>query len=196
MWSKNIREENNVSLYTMPILKNEFALGQSLDFIEREGYEKGYAVGEKSGLEMGTEKAGILLSRIEALLNELTAMKETLVREAESQMVELSVSIAEKILMRELKMKPEDIVNMSREALMKIERSGQITIKINPALYDLFMKQKQELLNVHPDIIFDVDPSLPPYGSVVMGSFEDVVTDVSEQIKNLIKDMGDCRAAR
>jgi len=31
-------------------------------------------------------------------------------------------------------------------------------------------------------------------GSVVMGSFEDVVTDLDEQIKNLIKDMGDCCA--
>jgi hypothetical protein len=31
---------------------------------------------------------------------------------------------------------------------------------------------------------------------VVMGAFEDVVTDLDEQLRNLIKDIGDHRAAR
>jgi flagellar biosynthesis/type III secretory pathway protein FliH len=194
--SKNIGEDKDVSLYLMPLLKNEYALGRGLDFIERDAYEKGYAAGEKSGLEMGAEKAKILLDRIETMLSELVSLRESLIREAEPQMVELAVSIAQKILMRELAMKPEDIVSMTREALMKIERSGQITIKINPSLYDLFMKLKPQLQTIHPDIVFDVDPSAPAHGSVVMGSVEDVVTDLDDQLRNLIKDMGDCRAAR
>jgi flagellar assembly protein FliH len=194
--SKNIGEEKEVSLYAMPLLKNEFALGRGLDFIERDAYEKGYAAGEKSGLEMGTEKAKIFLDRIETLLTELGSLRESLIREAEPQMVELAVSIAQKILMRELAMKPEDIVAMTKEALMKIERSGQITIKINPALYELFVKLKPQLQSIHPDIVFDVDPAASPHGSIVMGSVEDVVTDLDDQLRNLIKDMGDCRAAR
>jgi flagellar biosynthesis/type III secretory pathway protein FliH len=194
--SKNIGEDKDVSLYLMPLLKNEYALGRGLDFIERDAYEKGYAAGEKSGLEMGAEKAKILLDRIETMLSELVSLRESLIREAEPQMVELAVSIAQKILMRELAMNPEDIVAMTREALMKIERSGQITIKINPSLYDLFMKLKPQLQTIHPDIVFDVDPSAPAHGSVVMGSVEDVVTDLDDQLRNLIKDMGDCRAAR
>lgn len=192
--SKKATAEQGFSLYAMPVLKDEFAVGQSLDFIERDAYEKGYASGEKAGLEMGTEKAALLLHRVEDLLTALGTLKETLVREAEPQLVQLAVAIAKKIIMRELKTRPEDIIAMTKEALMKIERSGQITIKINPALYDFFQKHKPELLGIHPEIVFDVDPSISPYGSVVVGSFEDVVVELDEQLKNLIKDMGDCRA--
>jgi len=194
--SRNAQENKGVSLYAMPLLKNEFALGKSLDFIEREAYEKGYAAGEKAGLEMGTEKAKVFLDRIDNILHELMTLRETLVQEAEPQVVELAVSIAEKILKRELVMKPDSIVAMTKEALLRIERSGQITIKINPALYDLFMKLRPQLQSVHPDIVFDVDPSVSPHGSVVMGGMEDVVTDLDEQLRNLIKDMGAQRAAR
>jgi len=194
--SSNVGDKNIVSTYAMPVLKNEFTLGQGVDFIERAAYEKGYAAGEGAGLEMGEQKAKVLLDKLEVLISELATLKDTIIRQAEPQMIELSVSIAEKILMRELKMQPEDIVAMTREALMKIERSGQITIKINPSLQDLFMKLKPQLLSVHPDVVFDVDPSTSTLGSVVMGSLEDVVTDLDEQIKNLIKDMGDCCAAR
>ncbi len=194
--SRNIGENKSVSLYAMPALKNEFALGKSLDFIEREAYEKGYAAGEKAGFEMGMEKAKVFLDRIDNILNELTTLRESLVQEAEPQVVELAVSIAEKILRRELAMRPDSIVAMTKEALLRIERSGQITIKINPALYDLFMKMKPQLQNVHPDIVFDVDPSVPSHGTVVMGATEDVVTDLDEQLRNLIKDMGAQRAAR
>jgi len=183
-------------VYSMPALKNEYALGQSLDFIEREAYEKGYATGEKAGLEMGTEKAQIFLERIETILIELTTLRESIIRDAEPQMVELAISVAKKIMMRELAIKPTDIVAMTREALTKVERTGQITIKINPALYALFEKLKPQLQSIHPDIVFDVDPSIPPHGSVVMGAFEDVVTDLDEQLRNLIKDIGDHRAAR
>jgi len=180
----------------MPLLKNEFALGQSLDFVEREAYEKGYASGEKAGMEMGEQKAAVTLERIENILKELTEWKDKLFQESEQQLVELAVAIARKIMLRELATKPEDIVAMTKEAIMKIERTGQITVKINPALYDLFTKLKPQLLSIHPDIVFDLDPSASLTGSVVMGSMEDVVTDLDEQIRNLIKDLGAFNAAR
>ncbi|HAM51254.1 MAG TPA: hypothetical protein DCP92_11400 [Nitrospiraceae bacterium] len=99
--------------------------------------------------------------------------------------------MAKKILLKELTTDPQQIVGMTKDALSKIERTGQITIKINPALYDLFMRNKADLLTIHPDIVFDVGPSASRYGSVVMGPVEEVVTDLDEQLRNIIKDMGD-----
>ncbi len=107
----------------------------------------------------------------------------------ETQCVELSVSIARKIVVKELTVQPTEIVKMTKEGLLKLERTGQITIKVNPALYEFFMKHKPDLTRIHPDIVFDVDPSVSPFGTVVMGPVEDVVTDLDEQLKNLIKDL-------
>jgi flagellar biosynthesis/type III secretory pathway protein FliH len=83
---------------------------------------------------------------------------------------------------------------MAKEALLKLERTGQVTIKVNPALFEFFTKHKPDLTTIHPDIVFDADPSVTKYGAVVMGPVEDVVTDIDEQLKNLIKDLGDRHA--
>jgi flagellar assembly protein FliH len=181
-------------LFDMPVLKSDFSVGRSADHIEREAYEKAFAAGEKAGFEMGEQKAQVLIDKVEALINELATLKQKITREVEPQCVELAVSMARKIIIKELTVKPEEIVRMVKEALLKLERTGQITIKVNPALYDFFTRHKPDIINIHPDIVIDADPSVSRYGTVVMGPVEDVVTDVDEQLKNLIKDLGDRHA--
>jgi flagellar assembly protein FliH len=195
LYNRRIIQDAGLAAFPMPALKDDFRVGRAADHTEREAYEKGYAAGERAGFEMGEQKAQALLDRLEALLGELTAIRRRVVAETESQCVELAVSIARKILMRELELKPEELVKMTREAMLKLERTGQVTIKVNPALYDFVLKHKPDFVRIHPDLIFDADPSVSRFGTVVMGPVEDVVTDLDEQLKNLIKDLGDRHAA-
>lgn len=181
----------NIERYELPALTDTFAIGRTADHIEREAYEKGYASGEKAGFEMGEARAKVLIDKVEGLLVEVASLRARMVRELEPQCVELSVGIARKILARELTVKPEEIVKMTKEGLLKLERTGLITIKVNPLLFDFFMKHKPDLARVHPEIAFDADPSVSRFGTVVMGPVEDVVTDLDEQIKNIIKDIGE-----
>jgi flagellar assembly protein FliH len=189
--SKRIRQDTGLARYDMPALKEDFIVGRSADRIEREAYEKGYATGEKAGFEMGEKKAKVLTDKLEALLADVATLRQRIVKEMEQQCVELAVSIARKIVVKELTVQPGEIIKMTKEGLLKLERTGQITIKVNPALYDFFLKHKPDLARIHPDIVFDADPSVSPFGTVVMGPVEDVVTDVDEQLKNLIKDLSE-----
>jgi flagellar assembly protein FliH len=202
LWYKGlITTEKGIMPFPMPLLNEEIAsrvvsagelvLPQVVEHIEREAYEKGFESGENAGFAMGEEKALVLIGKVDALLHELETLREKTLRELEPQIIELSVAIARKILIKELDTSPDEIVAITKEAVMRLERAGQITIRINPSLYDLFMKHKPELLTLSPDIIFDVDPSASPYGSVVSGPSEDVVTDLDEQIRNIVRDMGD-----
>jgi flagellar assembly protein FliH len=182
---------NKIACFEMPTLKDTYSIGRTADHIEREAYEKGYATGEKAGFEMGEEKAKVLIDKLEALLVEVATLRTRMVRQLEPQCVELSVSIARKILARELTAKPEEIVKMAKEGLLKLERTGLVTVKVNPLLFDFFMKHKPDLARIHPEIAFDADPSVSRFGTVVMGPVEDVVTDLDEQLRNLIKDIGE-----
>lgn len=187
--------------YEMPLLEekgknasdevNMPSLNQNAEAIEREAYERGFEAGEKAGFSLGEQKALVLVEKLETIIGELSSLKETLIKELEPQIVELSLSIARKIILKELTTNPDEIVEITKEALTKLGRAGQITIKINPFLHDLFMKHKPELLDIHPDLVFDVDSSVSQNGSVVIGQAEEVVTDVDEQLKNLIREMGD-----
>jgi flagellar assembly protein FliH len=184
-------QDTGLARYDMPALKDDFIVGRGADRIEREAYEKGYATGEKAGFEMGEKKAKVLTDKLEALLADVATLRQRIAKEMEPQCVELAVSIARKIVVKELTVQPGEIIKMTKEGLLKLERTGQITIKVNPALYDFFLKHKPDLARIHPDIVFDADPSVTPFGTVVRGPVEDVVTDVDEQLKNLIKDLSE-----
>lgn len=184
-----LQVQKDILPYAMPQLEklSGHTAVEHLAKIEQDAYKSG----EKTGFAAGEKKALVLIERLEAIIREMTTLKERTIRELEPKFVELAVSIARKIILRELALQPDTLVNITKEAIMRIERTGQITIKINHALYDLFIRHKQELLSIHPDIIFDIDPSVSTLGSVVQGPVEDVVTDVDEQIRDMIKDMGE-----
>lgn len=163
---------------------------QSIEEIERDAYEKGFAAGERAGLEMGAQKAELLLSRIERMIREIEEFKVQILSEIEPQILELSCSVARKIVIEELNSRPELIVGMVREGMRKLERTGPITIKMNPAVYELFKRLKPQLLEVHPDVIFDIDPSLMPNSQIVIGASEEIITDVESQLGNIMEDLG------
>ena len=200
LWYKNrFTEDKDIIQFDMPLLnkvvrsqeEEYLPFTQNIEDTERQAYERGFEAGEKAGFSVGEQKGMILVEKTEATIKELITVKETFIKELEPQLVELAVSVARKIILKELTMNPDEIVEITKEAIKRIERTGQITIKINPSLYDLFMNHKPEILSVHPDIVFEVDTTASLYGSVIRGHVEDVVTDVDEQLKNLIKDMGD-----
>ncbi|MDH4027494.1 MAG: FliH/SctL family protein, partial [Nitrospirota bacterium] len=150
---------------------------------------EGFASGENAGFAAGEQKALLLTDRLEKIIGELTALKERLIREAETQVVDLAVSIAAKITVGEINTKPEIIISMVRESLKRLQVVGPITIKINPALYDLFTAKKPELTAVHEDIVFDVNPNVPVTGPLVISQTQEVVTDIESLFRNILKEI-------
>jgi hypothetical protein len=145
-----------------PDLEDGIAFNQSIETTEREAYEKGFEAGEKAGFSLGERKALVLIERLEAIVRELTSLKETLTKELEPQILELVFSIARQIIRKELTMNPDEIV----------------------------MKYKPEIIETYPDVIFEIDPSASQDGSVVIGPTEDIITDVDEQLRNLARELG------
>ncbi len=157
--------------------------------VEREAYEKGYASGEKAGYEMGKQKAALLFNHLENLFQEVSTLKEKMLTELEPQMVLLAVTIARKILKEESATHPEIATKMIKEAINKISKTGTITIKLNRPLYDLLIEKKEELQEIFPDLLFDLDPNCPEGGAVVRSLSEEVQTDLDFQLSNIIEDL-------
>lgn len=195
---KNQDIDKDIIQYKMPLLEkrdknepdveNKLSMSQKLEALEREAYEKGFEAGEKAGFSIGEQKALVLIEKIDALLKELISLKEQILRELEPEILELALSIAKKIITKELKTNPDEIVEITKEALKKLTRKGQIIIKINPNLYNLFIKHKPEISEIHQDIVLDPDPTVSH--SIIISPDEEIVTDIDDQLKNLIRDIG------
>ena len=162
-----------------------------IEAIKQKAYEDGFASGEKAGLTTGEQKAAILIESLEKVIKEFTTFKGNLVEDLEQQVIDLSSVIARKIIIEEISLNPEVIVTMVKEALNRLQRTGLITIKVNPAIYDLLKDNKPALTEIREGVVIDVDPHLPVTGPLVIGETEEIVTDIESLLTNIIKEMKD-----
>ena len=200
--SNRILKSEDVALFCMPSLEDETmcadeqTLRERAEEMQRQAYEEGFASGEKAGFKEGEQKAAVLIGSLHKLLEEIAFFKDELVENLESQAVDLSVIIARKIINEEVQTRPEVIVSMVKESLRRLQRSGTITVKINPVLHELFMEKKAELLEVHGDITFDVNSSIAVAGPLVVSQIEEVVTDVESLLDNVIEELTSGRSVK
>jgi flagellar assembly protein FliH len=103
--------------------------------IEREAFASGYAQGERAGFEAGQHRAEAMLHRLEATLEELTALRRATIAETERQMVELALAIARRIVGREVTIDHDLVVTIARVALERLGPGTSATILLNPEDY-------------------------------------------------------------
>lgn len=191
MYKRRIENPEIVSSFSPPVFEDSLRAVQRLEDIERDAYERGFNQGKRAGLEMAEKEAGLIISRLEDLIAQFIAFREEMERNIKPWILELSVSIARKIIMKEIETDSEIVLRLTEEAIKKIERQGQLKIKINPLLKDLLEKASPGLLRLHQDIVIDIDPSMPPYGSEIVSETQEIITDIDEQIKTLISDLAE-----
>ncbi len=161
-----------------------------LQEIEREAYEIGFESGQKAGFEMGEQKALLLIQRLEKAISDLSELRNKELKAIEQQVLQLSVAIAKRIVLKELSINPDIIANIIKEALMRLQRTGQIRIRMHPSLQEILVKYKDDLINIASDITYELDTQLPLYGAVLIGTDEIIDTDIEEQLNNILDDIG------
>ncbi len=108
------------------------AFQQRLAALERDAFAKGYAQGERAGLEAAGTRADGMLRRLGQTIEELAALRGEIVRRTERQTVQLVLAIAERVVHRELSLDRGLLVGMARAALDKLGEHGSATIRLHP----------------------------------------------------------------
>ncbi len=103
-----------------------------LSEIERDAFAKGYEQGERSGMEAGRSRADAMLRRMASTLEELAALRQQMIHHTEQQMVQLALSIAKRIVRREVTIDPDLTVAMARVALDRLGEHSGATIRLHP----------------------------------------------------------------
>ncbi|MFQ5479834.1 MAG: FliH/SctL family protein [Thermodesulfobacteriota bacterium] len=98
-----------------------------------ETYRMAFADGEKAGFEAGMREAAGLCRGLEAIMGEIGEFKKELFGECEHEVVELAMSVARKVIQRELSLREDSIVYVVKEALKAAVTNGKILIRLNPA---------------------------------------------------------------
>jgi flagellar assembly protein FliH len=100
--------------------------------LERDAFATAYAQGEKAGHEAGAKRADAMLRRMADTLKELEELRQTLIRQTERQVVQLALSIAQRILRREVDVDQELTCAMARVALDRLGDAASTRVRLNP----------------------------------------------------------------
>lgn len=110
--------------------------------LEREAFTKGYAAGERAGLEAGGKRADAMLRRVAQTIEELSGLRATIQRETERQMVELALALARRIVDRELTLAPDLVAALAHVALHRLGETSPATIRLNPDDYSTVVSHR------------------------------------------------------
>ena len=104
----------------------------TLDGVERDAFVKGFAQGERAGLEAAGQRGEAMLRRLTDTLDELTTLRTQMIHQTERQMVQLALAVARRIVHREISLDQDLLIAIARVALDRLGETARITVRLNP----------------------------------------------------------------
>jgi flagellar assembly protein FliH len=154
--------------------------------LERDAFTKGYAQGERAGLEAGGKRAEAMLRRLAQTLEELSGLRDNMVRQTERELVQLSVAIARRILQREVSADPELTGALAHIALERLGGATPATVRLHPDDHAVVTAgQLVPLAGRQVEII--ADPSVARGGCLVESEFGFINASVDAQVDEIAR---------
>ncbi len=151
--------------------------------LEREAFAKGYSQGERAGEAATSVRTEAMLQRLVATIEEIASLRAGLMRRAEREMVRLAVSMAERILRREIDVDRELLVVMARVAVDRLGESAVATIHLNPADFEAATARRRPEPGVGAEIV--ADPNVPRGGCIIRSALGTIDAGIDSQVREL-----------
>jgi len=152
-----------------------------VEAIARKAFEDAFVQGEKAGYEMGMKRVEPLLKRLNQYISELADFREELVARSEQMSINLALTFAEVIVLKECEEKRAIVAEMVKKALEICEEKNDITIRVR--------REDAECISSdgHGYTKVVIDDTMREPGFVIETGFGDIDGRISTQIEELRK---------
>lgn len=176
------------------INKEKTAWLEQKELEKKQAEEVGYKIGYDAGYEDVFKQYESLINEANQIATSAKQDYDKTINKHEYAILELAITIAEKIIANKLEEKPESFIDMVKQAIQDLKDSSQVEIYVHPDNYQLILNQKEELeqmvrkedvISVYNDRELDVGDCLikHPYGQI------DVSIDTQlQQIKHVLEE--------
>ncbi len=130
--SSQVQAKSAATLVPQPEAERPSAPAINVDEIRRAAFAEGLGEGERRAQEQAAAQLQPMLERLTNMLGSLATQRTRIRRDAEAELVRLSIAIARRILNRELMVDPTSIQGLLKAALEKIERSELSQVRVSP----------------------------------------------------------------
>jgi len=154
--------------------------------IEEKAYAKGFARGEKAGIESGNEKIESVVNRINKGLSELRKIRQDIYLETEQEIVKLAMAIARKIVCNEITVNKNAVVNVVKEAVKKVDGSERVKVKLSIKDFQFIKNEKPAIIDKITNIEnvgFEMDESISDGGCIIETESGDIDARIEKQFQ-------------
>ncbi|MGC8490334.1 MAG: FliH/SctL family protein [Syntrophobacteraceae bacterium] len=109
--------------------------------IERDAYGKGFAQGEKDGVDYGQKSVQVVSAQLERIARNLETLPTRVLNDYREWLIGASITIARQIVKREISTTPEIVADLTGELLEEIGQHGTLTVYLNPGDLELVEKK-------------------------------------------------------
>ena len=158
--------------------------------LEKEGYEKGFAEGERAGKEIGEKMVEATLKQYASTLDELKNLRQTVLNHSEQEVVRLALEVAKKVVKREVSIDDELILALVRVALSRLADQSVMTVRLNPKDCQSILRQRQSAGPrdpLHEGIRLQEDPLISRGGCVIETESGVIDGRIEEQFREIEK---------
>jgi flagellar assembly protein FliH len=159
---------------------------QYMDEAHRQGYEEGYKVGVTQAEEDLHRQWETQLGEAQSIVEHAYVTKETIITEGETFLVELSVSIAEKVINKKLAKAPEMAMKLFEKALSRRNEQGVIVLCVSPTQFAFVQAAKDELIRVldsQAELQIIPDSTIKEGSCIVRSAFGSIDARVDTQLE-------------
>lgn len=154
--------------------------------LERDAFTKGYAQGERAGLEAGGKRAEAMLRRLAETLEELSGLRDNMVRQTERELVQLAIAIARRVLHREVSVDAELTAALAHIALERLGGPTPATVRLHPDDYAYVTSGQATPLSGRQVEILP-DPGVARGGCLVESEFGFINASVDAQVDEIAR---------
>ena len=157
--------------------------------IQRAAFQEGYAEGERAGLETALEQYRGSIASFGRTAQELAALKPNLRAEAEKELVELALTIARRIVRRELSVDPTTVLSLVRTCFDEYQRAEVHSVRVSPADFELVSAYFED--NPAQNLEIQSDSAVSSGGAIFETSQGQLDARVETQLSEIEYDLAD-----
>lgn len=156
----------------------------------QEGFREGYRKGKADGLQEARQETAAARLLFVRAAEAIQGSSRELLRQLEGRMVELALTVAEKLVRREAAEHREFVLQSVREALVRVEEQGRLLVRVNPAELELARAHRgswAELSEGLDRLEIVADRRVPAGGCVVETALRQIDARIETQLDRLTR---------
>lgn len=166
------------------------ALAKKIQSAEQESYKNGLSDGVRKGRELQITEAKQALQAMAGIVKESSTLKKSILENAEQQIIQLSLAIAERVIHLEVTTNREVIRGVLKEAIKNISDRENMKIRVHPQDYHYMLEIKSDFLQGFDgvkNIVFEEDEAILRGGAIIETLCGEVDARLDQQYNEIKK---------